>query len=83
MNLHIDAQTIVIEAIGWISTITFLVSILVPNRVHLHSIGAFTAVTTGVYAYHHGATAIWVKWTIALFFHLYMWRKITKEKSAT
>lgn len=59
---------IIIEAIGWLSTILFLVSIVAPQRIHLHSLGIFTAVTTGVYAYAHGATAIWVKWLIAFFF---------------
>jgi hypothetical protein len=38
--------------------------------------GLFTAVTTAVYAYAHDATAIWVKWVIAFFFHAYMiWRR--------
>jgi len=32
----------------------------------------FTSITTGIYAFHHGATAIWVKWVIALVFHGYM-----------
>jgi hypothetical protein len=38
----------------------------------------FTAITTGVYAYAHDATAIWVKWLIAFFFHLYMRLKLNK-----
>lgn len=66
------------EIIGWISTLLFLVSILVPNRVHLHSLGVLTSLTTGVYAYYHGATAIWVKWLIALFLHAYAWFKYRK-----
>jgi hypothetical protein len=45
-------------------------------------LGVFTAVTTGVYAYAHDATAIWVKWIIALFFHAYMWVKLTREEKA-
>lgn len=65
-------NTILIEAIGWISTATFLISILIPNRVRLHQLGVISAITTGFYAYQHGATAIWVKWVIALFFHAYM-----------
>jgi hypothetical protein len=65
-----------IEVIGWSSTLSFLISILVPRRVSLHQLGVFTSVTTGIYAYAHGATAIWVKWLIAFFFHIYMWRKI-------
>ncbi len=68
------------EAIGWISTLAFLVSIVVPQRVSLHQLGVFTSITTGIYGYYHGATAIWVKWVIALFFHLYMIFKIRKEK---
>jgi hypothetical protein len=67
---------IAIEIVGWASTALFLVSILMPNRVQLHSLGILTSVTTGIYAYAHGATAIWVKWLIALFFHAYMWRKL-------
>jgi len=67
------------EAIGWISTTTFLVSIVLPKRMALHSWGIFTAITTGIYAFHHGATAIWVKWAIAFFFHGYMWLKIKRE----
>lgn len=70
---------IVIEIIGWTSTITFLVSIVLPQRIRLHEMGIFTSVTTGIYAYAHGATAIWVKWLIAFFFHFYMWRKLRSK----
>lgn len=68
------------EAIGWISTLAFLFSIIVPQRVSLHQLGVFTSITTGIYGYYHGATAIWVKWIIALFFHSYMIFKIHNEK---
>ncbi len=68
-----------LEGVGWLSTILFLVSILVPQRIHLHALGIFTSITTGVYAYYHGATAIWVKWVIALFFHAYMWLKMSRD----
>jgi hypothetical protein len=61
-----------IEIIGWISTVSFLISIVMPQRLHLHAMGLFTSITTGIYAYHHGATAIWVKWLLAFFFHFYM-----------
>jgi hypothetical protein len=71
-------SAIAIEIIGWISTAFFLFSIIVPQRVHLHALGIVTAVTTGVYGYAHGATAIWVKWAIAFFFHVYMWYKMTR-----
>ncbi len=74
-------QNILIECIGWISTATFLISIILPQRVRLHQLGVFTAITTGIYAYAHDATAIWVKWLIAFFFHFYMWIKINKEKT--
>lgn len=67
-----DWKFIIYETIGWISTLLFLISIVVPNRVHLHWLGVFASITTGIYAFHHGATAIWVKWAIALFFHSYM-----------
>ena len=77
-----DARSIVIEAIGWLSTATFLFSIVLPRRVLLHELGLLTAVTTAIYAYHHGATAIWVKWVIAFFFHLYMWRKLRKQEAS-
>jgi len=73
-----NMQSIVIEIIGWTSTGLFLVSIVIPQRVHLHMLGVFTSITTGIYAYAHGATAIWVKWLIAFFFHLYMWQKVRK-----
>ncbi len=73
-------QEIAIEVIGWISTITFLASIVLPQRISLHSLGMFTAVTTGIYGYAHGATAIWVKWFIAFFFHGYMWIKLRQAK---
>ena len=69
-------EHILIETVGWISTALFLVSIMMPQRVHLHALGVLTSITTGIYAYAHGATAIWVKWAIALFFHSYMWYKI-------
>ena len=71
---------IFIEIVGWISTGVFLISILVPQRAHLHGLGVLAAVTTGSYAYAHGATAIWVKWIIAFFFHSYMWYKITHKQ---
>lgn len=73
-------KEILIEAIGWLSTLTFLISIIIPARIRLHELGIFTSITTGIYAYHHGATAIWVKWVIALFFHFYMWIKLKKTK---
>lgn len=72
---------IFIEIIGWLSTLVFLLSIIAPQRKHLHSMGVFTSVTTGIYAYTYGATAIWVKWAIAFFFHSYMWYKTRNEKS--
>jgi hypothetical protein len=75
----VNTQEITIEIIGWVSTAAFLISILLPNRIHLHQWGIFTSITTGIYAYDHGATAIWVKWVIALIFHLYMWRKIATQ----
>ncbi len=73
-------KSIVIELIGWSSTILFLVSIVMPQRVHLHALGVVTSITTGIYGYAYGATAIWVKWLIALFFHGYMWYK-TRQNS--
>ncbi len=74
--------TFLIEAIGWTSTATFLFSIVVPQRAHLHALGLLTAVTTGIYAYSHDATAIWVKWFIAFFFHAYMWYKLDRDQTA-
>lgn len=76
-----DFEYLLIEAIGWISTGAFLFSILVPNRIQLHKLGIFAAVTTGIYAYAHGATAIWVKWVIAFFFHAYMVWKLYSQRS--
>lgn len=73
-------KSIVVEVIGWLSTALFLVSIVMPQRVHLHALGIVTAVTTGVYAYAHGATAIWVKWLIAFGFHAYMCHRIMQLK---
>ncbi|MFZ4404028.1 MAG: hypothetical protein ACOYOK_08000 [Pseudobdellovibrionaceae bacterium] len=73
-------QTVFIESIGWISTAAFLLSIVVSNRISLHQLGVFASITTGIYAFSHGATAIWVKWIIALFFHLYMWIKLKKAQ---
>lgn len=73
---------IVIETIGWISTIAFLVAIVVPQRINLHWLGIFTSITTGVYGYAHGATAIWVKWILAFFFHAYMIYKLKKQSKS-
>ena len=70
-------MAIAIEIIGWISTLVFLLSIIVPQREHLHAMGILSSVTTGIYAYSYGATAIWVKWFIAFFFHSYMWYKLS------
>ncbi len=72
-----------IEVIGWTSTAAFLISIVHPNRSRLHQFGIFTAVTTTIYAYAHGATAIWVKWVIAFFFHGYMIWKLRKQEKQT
>lgn len=77
-----DLQTVLIETIGWISTATFLISIILPRRIRLHEWGMFTSVTTGIYAYSHGATAIWVKWLIAFFFHGYMRWMLSRERAA-
>jgi len=76
-------MNVLIEVIGWISTAAFLLSIVMPERIKLHQLGMFTSVTTGIYAFHYGATAIWVKWVVAFFFHFYMWNKLrTKAKVA-
>jgi uncharacterized protein with PQ loop repeat len=69
------------EVVGWISTAAFLLSIVLPQRIKLHQWGVFTSITTGYYAFEHGATAIWVKWLIALFFHLYMWNILRTQNS--
>ena len=75
-----DLNPFLIEFIGWVSTAVFLFSIIVPKRSQLHGLGIFAAVTTGIYAFAHGATAIWVKWLIAFFFHSYMlWKSHTAE----
>jgi len=74
-------KNIWIEIVGWLSTAIFLFGIVVPQRAHLHLMGILASVTTGIYGYYYGATAIWVKWVIAFFFHAYMWRK-TKNLSA-
>ncbi len=73
-----DSHKLIIEIIGWSSTLSFLISILVPNRVNLHQLGLYTSVATAIYAYAHDAPAIWVKWIIAFFFHAYMIYKIKK-----
>lgn len=44
-------NTILVETIGWISTLAFLLSILMPLRRHRHQLGVFSAVTPGYYAY--------------------------------
>jgi hypothetical protein len=75
-------QEFCVEAIGWISTASFLLSIVIPKRIHLHKLGIFTSVTTGFYAFAHGATAIWVKWIIAFFFHSYMIWKLRNPELA-
>ncbi|MCX7978743.1 MAG: hypothetical protein N2578_07035 [Bdellovibrionaceae bacterium] len=74
-------EEILIEIIGWISTFLFLFSILLPQRVRLHEWGMWTSVTTFIYAYAHEATAIWVKWVIAFFFHFIMWRKLRNQEA--
>ena len=76
-----QTKDLIIEGIGWLSTTSFLISIVLPKRQHLHQLGSFTAVTTGIYAFAHGATAIWVKWLIAFFFNAYMWRKSVKAET--
>ena len=75
-------KNLIIEIIGWSSTLLFLVSIVMPSRSHLHLLGIFTSVTTGIYGFYYGATAIWVKWLIAFFFHSYMWFKSKKREKS-
>jgi len=72
-------KNIWVEIIGWISTLLFLVSIVIPKRIHLHFLGVGASITTGIYAFYYGATAIWVKWLIAFFFHGYMIFKSRRE----
>jgi hypothetical protein len=72
-------QSLIIEIIGWSSTAIFLISIVMPQRRHLHILGILASITTGIYSYAHGATAIWVKWIIAFFFHAYMLYKMTSH----
>ncbi len=79
---NLTTEIILLESIGWLSTGLFLFSIVVPSRKNLHLLGIFAAVTTGIYAYYHGATAIWVKWFIAFFFHAYMYFKSAKKIAA-
>ena len=74
-------NTYLIETIGWLSTGLFLFSIVMPDRKHLHFLGILCAITTGIYAYAHGATAIWVKWALAFFFHGCMFLKQKKIKT--
>ncbi len=76
----IPDSEIFIEIVGWLSTLAFLVSIVTPDRLRLHHLGLFASVTTGFYSYAHGATAIWVKWLIAFFFHSYMIIKIKRSQ---
>lgn len=73
---ELNWSSIAIEAVGWFSTAAFLISIVLPRRIHLHEWGMLTSVTTGFYAYQHGATAIWVKWLVAFFFHGFIWWKL-------
>jgi hypothetical protein len=80
---NLTTKDLIFEIIGWISTLTFLISIVLPQRIRLHEWGLITSVTTGVYAFYHGATAIWVKWVIAFFFHGYMWIKLKKNYGPT
>lgn len=73
------SQEIAMEIIGWTSTLAFLISIILPQRIRLHEYGMITSVLTGIYSYYHGATAIWVKWIIAFFFHFHMWLKLKRK----
>lgn len=77
--MDLTISELVIDVIGWVSTAIFLFSILSPRRQRMHEWGIVASITTGIYSYAHGATAIWVKWTIAFFFHLYMIYKIKKS----
>lgn len=72
-------KNLLIEFIGWLSTAIFLLSIINRSRFNLHVLGIIASILTGVYAFCYGATAIWVKWIIALGFHSYMLSKCKKE----
>ena len=59
-------STLVIETIGWISTILNLISILTPSRRNLHLIGFFAAMATFVYAVGINAWPLSVKWGVMM-----------------
>jgi len=46
-------KVVVIESIGWLSTALFLISIVMPRRMHMHILGPFTSITTCIYAFTH------------------------------
>jgi hypothetical protein len=77
---EVISETILIETVGWLSTLLFLISIIEPSRIRLHEWGMLTSIATGIYGYAHGATAIWIKWILAFFFHFHMLLKIKREK---
>jgi hypothetical protein len=41
-------KTVIIEAVGWTSTAMFLLSILLPQRKHLHSLGVMNSINFSI-----------------------------------
>lgn len=56
----------IVEIIGWISTVLFVLSFVVKDRVTLHGLGAVACVFKLIYSYHHQVWPLFVNWVILI-----------------
>lgn len=56
-----------LEAIGWLSTILFVLSFMVKDRSMLHLLGAIACVFKLIYSYEHAVWPLFANWVILIF----------------
>ena len=72
---------LIIEIIGWTSTILFVASFLVKDRSVLHLIGFFACIFKLIYSYEHAVWPLFVNWVILLFVQAYQFFKYRKKST--
>ena len=71
----------IIEIIGWASTVLFVGSFLVKERAALHLIGFFACIFKLVYSYEHAVWPLFVNWVILLFVQAYQFFVYRRQKN--
>jgi hypothetical protein len=65
---------VLIEVIGWTSTVLFISSFLVKKRSVLHAVGFIACLFKMVYSYHYAVWPLFVNWVVLIGVQLYQWR---------